>query len=177
MADGTTTGLFIPTTQVWDIGQLYDTKVTDPAFKELLVRLYQYIGTIATTVNLKESAYYDKTEFACGQQFFPDSTNTSTSQGSPRYRQVYRYVVDFGALPNTATKNVAHGLAVNAGWIFTRIYGAASDPAGNYIPLPFASSTAANNIELKVDGTNVVVITGANRTAFTKTFVILEYIK
>jgi hypothetical protein len=34
-------GMFIPTTQVWDVSEIYSTEVTSPAFKELLVRLYQ----------------------------------------------------------------------------------------------------------------------------------------
>ena len=61
---------------------------------------------------------------------------------------------------------------------FTRVYATASDTTGfNYIPVPYASSTAANNIELNVNGTNVNIITGSNRSNFNICYVVLEYLQ
>ena len=86
-------------------------------------------------------------------------------------------VINFGALPNAGTKSVPHNIPINGSYTFTRIYGAASDTTGlNYIPLPYASPTAANNIELNLDATNVNIITGSNRSNFNITYVIVEYI-
>jgi len=81
-------------------------------------------------------------------------------------------------LPNTGTTNVADGITVTAGTIFTRIYGVANNQAGtSYLPLPYASPTAASNIELSVNNTNVTIVTGSNRVAYTVTYVVLEFIK
>jgi hypothetical protein len=46
-----------------------------------------------------------------------------------------------------------------------------------YIPLPYASPTLVNNIQLSVDATNVTITTGIDYSAYTVTYVILEYIK
>jgi hypothetical protein len=170
-------GSYIPTTQVWDVSEIYETEVTSPQFKELIVRLYQNINSQSLSVNGKDAGVYDTSEFVNGQTFFPNPTLTSSSTTTATQRQVFRMVVNFGALPNTGTKTVAHGLTINSGFTFTRIYGTASDPNGNYIPLPYASPTAVNNIELKVDGTNVTIITGSNRSNFTVTYIVLEYLK
>lgn len=178
IADQSNFGAFVSTTQVWDVARLQEVDVKSPEFKELLVRLYQNINNIATVLNLKDTGYYALTEFINGQLYFNDPSIPLTSVSNPAFRQVFRKVIDFGALPNTATKSVAHGLTITSGFRFTRIYATASDPIGmNYIPIPYASPTDANNIELNVDATNVNIITGSNRTAFTTTYVVLEYVK
>lgn len=171
-------GMFVASTNVWDVTQLYTTDVTTPEFKELLVRLYQNINLISLALNLKDTGYYTLTEFVNGQAFFPNPTLSSTTAANPVFRQVFRKVINFGALPNTATKSVAHGITITNTFTFTRIYGAASDTTGmNYIPLPYASPVLANNIELNVDAINVNVTTGSNRTNFNECYIILEYIK
>lgn len=64
-------GLFVPTTNVWDIQNLEEGKDITPALKELLVRLYQNINAISLALNLKDSGYYVQQEFLTGQVFFP----------------------------------------------------------------------------------------------------------
>lgn len=176
--NGQTFGAFLPTTNVWDVNELYDIDVQSPEFKELLVRLYQNINNIAIMVNLKDTGYYTQQEFVCGQLFFSNPALNSLSTTSPQDRQVYRKTINFGALPNTTSKSVAHGIIVNGGTSWTRIYGAATNPtAPSGIPLPYASPTLANNIEVSVTSTNVVVTTGSNRTAFTTCYIVLEYLQ
>lgn len=171
-------GLYIPTTNIWDVSQLYSMEVTDPAFKELLVRLYQNINNITIALNLKDSAYYDIDEFVNGQMFFPNPANSSLTPATASYRNVFRIVINFGALPNTATKSVAHALPITTGYTFTRIYATASDTTNRaYIPIPYASPTDANEIEINVDATNVNITTGSDRTAYTVCYVVLEYLK
>lgn len=170
-------GLFVPTTNVWDVAELYTVDVQSSEFRELLVRLYQNINTIALALNLKDSAYYVDQEFVNGQVLFPNPALSSSTASAPVYRQVFRKVIDFGALANAGTKSVAHGLTITAGFSFTRIYATASDTIGfNYIPIPYAS-VAAGNVELNVDLTNVTIITGSDYSAFTICYVILEYVK
>ena len=171
-------GLFIPTSNIWDVSKIYEVDVNSREFKELLVRLYQNVNNISTAVNLKDSGYYDTQEFVNSQLYFPNPGNNSAMGKTAVYRQVNRLVINFGALPNTGTKSVAHGLTPNSSWTFTRIYGCASDTTGfNYIPLPYASPTLANNIELSVNATNVTVTTGSNRSNFNITYIVLEYLK
>lgn len=172
MIDPANNGMFVPTTNVWDVARLQSVNVTSPEFKELIIRLYQNIGNIAQVLNLKDSAYYPLNEFVNGQKFFPNPAYNSLTSSQPNFRQVFRIVINFGVLPDTATKSVAHGLTPNAGWNFTRIYACASDTTGfNYIPIP---SMQAN---LTVDATNVNITTAANLTNYNICYVVLEYFK
>lgn len=168
-------GSFVQTTFDTDVALLNQIDVSSPEFKELLVRLYQGLNTMVLSLNDKDSGYYPLNQFVNGQQFFPSVA--ATELVADQYRPVTRIVINFGALPNTGTKSVAHGLTINAGVTFTRIYGAASDTSGfNYIPLPYASPTLINNIELKVSSTNVTVITGSNRSNFNICYIVLEFL-
>ncbi len=168
--DGTLFGAYTPTTSVWDPNEIFQTNLEDPeALRELLVRLYQNLNLMANVVNSKESSYYDTQQFITGQQFFPNpSTQTGTTS---TYRPTSRVVINFGALPNTGTKTVAHGITVNQGTTWTRIYGAATDPVGlTGIPIP-----DGNGAYVVVTATNVSITTGSNLTNYTTTLVVLEY--
>lgn len=169
-------GLFVPTTNIWDVSRLYDINVNEPEFKELLVRLYQNINNISIALNLKDSGYYVLEEFVNGQLFFPNPALTSATSQTPQYRQVFRSLVNFGVLPNTGTKSVAHNLVITSGFSFTRIYATATEPSTSFIPIPYASTTG-DNIEISVDATNVTITTLSDRTNYTTTYVVLEYIK
>jgi len=168
------TGQYIPSTYIIDDAQqLAQTDVKSEEFKRMLTRLYEFINNQNIALNGKEYANYSLEEVLNSQLFFnPNSTDPNDQ------RSVFRKVINFGSLPNTATTSVAHGITFDANSNITRIYGASTDPAGlAYIPLPYASPILANNIELRVDITNVTIVTGINRASFTRTVVIIEYVK
>ena len=165
-------GLFVPTTNVWDIQNLEEGKDITPALKELLVRLYQNINAISLALNLKDSGYYVQQEFLTGQVFFPDADNNSNG------RQSFRTVINFGTLPNNTTGSMAHGIDVFNSFIFTRMYGCTSNQITmSYLPIPYASSATVDIIELFADATNVYVTTNSDLSAYTQTYIILEYVK
>lgn len=167
------TGLFVPSTHIWEIQSLLENKDLSPALKEVLVRLYQNINAIEIALNLKDSGYYLKTEFLNGQIFYSESTNPDVTG-----RQIYRMVVATGTLPNATVKNVPHGIGFTNGSSATRIYGCATNNiAMSYIPLPYSSPTLNKNIELSIDKTNVTITTGIDMTAYTISYVIIEYVK
>lgn len=166
------TGLYYGTTNVWDVSALADIDVTSPEFRELLVRLYQNINNISLALNQKESAIYINQEFVNGQQWFSTTNNANDT------RSDFRKVVDCSMLPNTGVKLVPHGILVTPNTTWTHIYGTATDPVNLLgIPLPYASPVLANNIELSIDQTNVIITTGSNRTTFTRCYVVLEWLK
>lgn len=179
MASSGGPGVYLQTTQIWDVDEIREVDVTKPAFKELLVRMYQNLNTMALSINNKESAFYDLSETVKGQSFFPNQAHDSTTATRPEMRQVFNKVVNFGALPNAAIKTVAHGIAVNTGYTFTRIYGCATDPIGLVaIPLPYVDpAVLANGILLSVGAANVTITTAADYSAYTVSYVVLEYIK
>lgn len=166
-------GLYVPNNFIYDVGKLQTINVTDPEFKELLVRLYENINSLCIATNLKDSAYYPQTEFLNSQQFFPNPSDTNY-----QYRGVFRTTINFGTLPNNTSISVAHNIDITNAFSFTRIYGAASDQVDLlYIPLPYAAANGTDNIQVGVDATNVTITTTANYSAYTVTYVVLEYLK
>jgi hypothetical protein len=125
----------------------------------------------ADIVNIKENGNYENNEILSGQQYF--AINFSPKKN----RYTYRTVVNFGALPNAMNKAVAHGINITNGTIFTRIYATATQPGTSFIPIPYASNNANDNIELFVDTTNVNITTASDWTAYVTCYVVLEYIK
>jgi len=170
-------GSYIPTTQVWDIEELQQADVKSPAFKELLIRLYQNINNIAQVINDKDTGLYNTSEFVCGQTYFPNP-NAAANGAPDTRRQVYRQVVNFGTLTVNGLNTVAHHIPINSSFTVTRIYGAATDPVANlWIPLPYVAA-AGNNIALWADDTNVYINTlGTDRSSYTITYVVIEYLK
>jgi len=170
-------GSYIPTTQVWDLGELQQTDVTNPKFKELLVRLYQQVGNITQVINDKDTGIYDPREFVCGQTYFPNP-DASISGAPDTRRQVYRKVINFGALPNAAPLAVAHDIPVNESYALTRLYGSTTDPVAKiFLPLPYVDAAGAN-IALYADDTNIYIDTlAADYSAYIITYIVMEYIK
>jgi len=184
MANDTEFGAFLPTTDAYDRSLVEALDVNSPEFKDFIVRLYQTTNNIALAVNIRDAGYYTENEFINGQLWYQNKSLSSKTSQAPEYRQVYRKVVDFGALPDgtgAVTKTIAHGITVDSNTTFTRIYGAASRTAtaDSYIPLPYSSPTLANNILLAADATNVIVTVDAtvDWSAYDVTYVVLEYIK
>lgn len=190
----TSTGTYVPNTFILDVTQLASIDVTKPEFKELLIRLYQNLNIMCQVLNLKDTGFYLTQELVNSQSWFQNPALTSLTPQVPQYRQVYRCVIDFGALPAAGTKQVAHNLDVGPQWTFTRIYGASTNPAlfttpptpfgapplgKNYIPLPYVSvRDATGDLELSVDQQFVNITTGGtNYSAWTITYIVIEYIK
>ena len=170
----------VPTTDIWDVSQVYSTDFDSPGqMQELFVRLYQNLNNMSLSLNARDAGYYDTMEFLNSQVFFPNPALNSSTATTPSYRSVFRKVINFGILPNAAgTKSVPHGIVCSPATSFTRIYATATDPINFvYLPIPYASSVLANNIELNVDGTNVNITVGVDRSAFTICYVVLEYLQ
>lgn len=176
MADNRNFGVYLPTTAIYDPESLARFDSIDPVLKEFIIVTGQYYNNIANVLNLKETGYYITTEIVNSQLWFrTDVTNANQSI----FRNAFRMVVDFGALPNTTTKSVAHNIpGLTAGVMsWTRIYGASTDPSANGLPLPYASNAPNTNIELSVDITNVNVTTAMDYSDYTITYIVLEYLK
>lgn len=137
-------------------------------FSEIFEREHKRVIDV---VNSKEGGLYLPQELATFQRYFDEEDPQTT-------KNVYRKLVNFGSLPNTTSKRVEHNVTFNNVTRLTRMYGAASDASGiQFIPLPFASPTLANNVSLEADETDVIITTGSDRSNFDFTTVVLEYTK
>jgi len=168
----TDTGSYVPTTNIWDIGDLWDIDVNSTNFKELLVRLYQNVNNIAVVLNTKCSGYYINEQFVSSKLFF----NPNAEPGDPlQFRPGFLKVVNTGALGAGVTA-IDHDIPVTATYKWMFIYGAATN-TGTIVgyPLPF-SGAAGNNIEVSVTATQVLINNNSGVT-FTDSQVTLEYCK
>lgn len=171
-------GQFLPTTHVYEADDIQELDVNSTQFKDFLVKLYMDTNKQSIAINGKDTGTYDTEEFVTGQTFFPPTNQTSSSPNSAPKRQVFRKVINFGALPNTTTKTVRHDIEMNATFTFTNIRGTATDPVNSvFIPLPYSSLVLADNIELSLDKTNVIITTGSNWSSYLTTYVVVEYLK
>lgn len=164
--------MFIPTTPMFDVGDLEDKE----KLKQLVIQLTQYTNNIATVLNMKDSGTYVQEQFINGQQYFPNPALNIFSSQDATPRQVVRQVFLTGPLPNNGILLVPHGIAPTAIFTFTRIYGTASDTTGlNYIPLP-ESFVNGNIVDLAVDAVNIIIHTNWNASNFTVVYIILEWL-
>jgi len=164
------TGSYVPTTNVWDIGRLYDVEVTSPEFKELLVRLYQNVNNIALVLNTKCTGYYINEQFVSSKLFFNPASNDPL-----KLRPGFIKTVNTGALGAGVTA-INHGIGVTSMFKWMFISGAATDTVTVVgYPLPFAGA-AGNNIEVSVTATQIL-INNASGVTFTDSQVTLEYCK
>jgi len=172
-------GTFVPNTLIFDVANVQSVDVKSPEFKELLVRLYQYINTMSLALNIKDTGLYDTDEYINGQVYFSNPALNSSTAQQPTLRQVVRKVLNWQANLVNGTTTIPHGIFVTSNTTFTRIYGVANNKtAFNYVPLPYASNTANQSIEMYVDATNVYIITAsATYNGYNPSYVVLEYLQ
>lgn len=133
----------------------------DKAFKE---KLYNVNQRTAAAVNNKIGGLYVPQEKITGAQYYLQ-TNPQ------KYRQVYRMVVNFGALPNASTKSDPHNIpGWNSECRLVQLYGAATDPI-NLLGIAVPNDT----ILLRMDETNVIITTTANYSHYTECDIVVEY--
>lgn len=148
------------------------------SYDELIQCIDLLYKRIANAVNTKEGAIYQPIELASFGRYPLRSTTAPYPYLPNQFVNIYRKTIDFGALPNTALKSVAHGIAFTTAFKMTIIYGCATDPVNQlYIPIPFSSPTLNQNIKIDIDGTNINITTAIDYSAFTMCNVVLEYSK
>lgn len=169
-------GVFLPLTSVFDPESLSQIENLDPQIKNFIISSTHNYNNIANVLNLKETGYYVTTEILNSQVWFK---NTVTTPDQSPFRNAFRLVVNFGALPNAGTKTVAHNIQnftpSVASW--TKIYATATDPSSAGIPIPYASPVLNECISINVDDTNIYITTAIDYSSFTTTYVVLEYLK
>jgi hypothetical protein len=90
-------------------------------------------------------------------------------------KPLYRKVINFGALPNNTTKNVAHNIA-NLGEVIN-VSGSAKSGSNYYpIPLQYKGSDSNFNVECLVNASSVSMNSNTDRSSYSA-YVIIEYTK
>lgn len=151
--------------------------------------LTDYINRMAFAVNARELASYQEanlvsgvniSEQVNGQLWFSAGDANAFRYGLRTVVNVTAGLQDYSG--GVTSQTVAHGITTTDETRFTRIYGVANDPGASSItaalPLPYVDVDAiANSIELRVDATNVTLRYGADYSAYTDVYIVLEYVE
>jgi len=169
-------GVFVPTTNTFEVTSIVDKNITAEYFREFIVRLQNRLNEIAISLNQKETGAYLNDIVIIGSFVYPDTNLSSSTPQQPSERPLYRKTVIFGALPNNTTKTVAHGIPLNSNLKVFKIIAVANDLInGNRVPLSFYSPASGLGVAIELDNTNVIVTSNFDATRFTDTDVIIEY--
>lgn len=159
----------IPTSTILDASEIFSLNVNDESFKHFIVRLTQSINTLSTSLNSKTSGYHATSEFVSGKLYYPTDESGSEQNLKPRWRQGIIKAVNFGALPNSTTKSVPHGIEVNSNFVLMDMFGGASDKVNkDYVPI--------SGLNASMDATNVNITTASNLSSYTDTSVFIEFV-
>lgn len=139
----------------YESGTLSATTAVDNTPKTATVSQWQ---DLAGRVNGKaEKAWgdYSTTEKDTGATWIDGST-------------IYKKTINFGALPNSTSKIVAHGISGLATII--RVEAVAIDSGGTALSLPYAENNSTGNIPAWVDSAGVGIRTGQDRSGYSGYF-------
>lgn len=132
------------------------------------LKLTDTLRSYSSGINSREIGQYYLNEINAGSTLF--------SSNPQKNRPIYRKVVNFGALPNTSAKSVPHGIAIDSGYRFLKLYAVGTNPAATGAT-PYTISLADTNSTLTATLTDVVITTSADYSPYTECYVVLEYAK
>ena len=90
-------------------------------------------------------------------------------------KPLYRKTINFGVLPNNTTKDVNHSIS-NLERVIA-LYGT-TDNGTTHLTIPYIATIGLNySITLNCNKTSVTAVTGSDRTAYTNTYIVIEYTK
>jgi hypothetical protein len=86
--------------------------------------------------------------------------------------QLYRLVVDVGAMPNATLKTVAHGIPAVDDFITIRGW---AYNGSTHLPIPYVDEAGNNHLQLSANATNIFIDSDFNYSSWDEGYVILEY--
>lgn len=136
--------------------------------------LIEQLKKISNAVNAREIGFFLDEELLTGKGFIPGTTQAGDNPGL--FRQILRKVIVFGTLPNNTTKSVAHNITFDGNFTLLDMYISATDPV-NFLAfsVQYWANSAPGSIILNMNATNVNVTTTSNYSAYTRSFIVLEY--
>lgn len=140
--------------------------------------LTEQLRRISNGVNIREVGTYVFEQQVTGKQFQPGVTDPANPVTSESFRTIFRKVINFGALPAAGIKSIPHGITFDSNFTLIQLWGASTDPTNKLaINLGHAAPALVNEIQLYMDATNVNVEVGSNRSTFTRTYIVIEFIQ
>ena len=108
-----------------------------------------------------------------------DSYSTNEMETNAKWidgKTIYKKTVNFGALPNATSKQVAHGIT-NLYRVIEIVGWAYRSGDGTSFPLPATSASATGAITVTATATDINVSTGTDRSNIAESYITLYYTK
>jgi hypothetical protein len=123
----------------------------------------KFAADAARSINTREIALYDLVELQTGQQWFNLTNNQKKRYG---FRKTFAI--------SDAALTFAHGIT---GITLCTYIGGAFTDGTNFYPLPYVSTVLANQIQVVVTPTQVIITKGAGAPAIVRGALVLEYLR
>lgn len=151
------------TTATKNANEFYAVTDLDGVYAETVAPITA-VGAI-TTNNIADSAITNaKIDWSTVADVNYSLTEQATGGTWTDGKTIYKKTINLGAMPNNTTKNVAHNISNFSRLV--KIESILTRANGSFYPLPFASNSAvADQIEIGVDSTNVIISTKINWSA------------
>lgn len=157
--------------------------LTADTLSDLILQLESNLNLISEAINSRVIGEYSESELPAGMKFYP-RTPAIDGRRSNASREVFRKVIDTGALPNNTTKTISHDIDMSGSasvdgtptplFRTINIYGCATKPNdGNPESFPIPNPEHAY---VTIDGTNIYITTLFDASTFTESHIVIEYI-
>lgn len=139
--------------------------------------LIEQLKKIINSLNVREIGFFLDEELVSGKLFIPGQIPPGTNPNT-NFRTVFRKVIDFGPLTVIGINSRPHGITFDVNFTLIELRAEATKPTATFsaIPIPFVSQTENAEIEINMDATNVNIVTAIDYSAYTRVFVIIEYL-
>lgn len=133
--------------------------------EDLSIELNTMYNELAQATNYRTvGTFAANGQIATGELWYLTSTALNGSRQT--------YTIPSGSSPILIPHGIAFGDVLNV----TRLWGTFQNASGVYCTLPFVSTTAANQIMLQVDSTNIIITSGGGAPAISNGLVTIEWI-
>ena len=117
-------------------------------WEDARVYLYEFLRQVNNQINIRTVGFHLEQPILTGNLFTASATSVER-------RNVFRTLIDTGALPNAGTTTTAHGITFDANFTLVDLWLAATDPV-NFLAFGLSYwSVAAADITLNMDATNI----------------------
>jgi len=131
--------------------------------EDLLFSLLTNFNKTVDIINIKPIGIYSNTISPTSEKWYINATSEEQS--------ISFITIDCGALPNTGTSMIPHGIPIVTGYKIIHFYGTATDPINLR-----TISLDNKKLDVIIDQTNINITTLEDLSAYTESHIIIKYI-
>jgi len=139
------------------------------------VYLKGFLDILGASINKRVEGTYGSIETMTGKKLIIDQNGEGIKEN-----EIFRKVIDCGALPVSGPKTVPHGIVTTENFKLIHLYGSATSSGASAldraIPIPYIDGNLSVKVDMDATNINLDTATGPY-TGFATCFVVVEYIK